>query len=250
MKALLAVTNHNIDFVQQALSRMKGCPTVSVLDVGAVIATATKDSHVLLVPTVATAVKNKTVLNKCPNIIVIVFDAPVLCKEIGATLLDVEKQTLDYVFRYHHLEPRDVMLAVRKALANQEPVLLKKQVIAMSTKLLKRVFGSIIGKFLTFMYKVPDTDKRAELQRHVFNAWWSGDVKLLVEFLKQRYPKNEAAAVFAKEVQEPDGLRFMAAVAEIRRLKDAGKPVSYAKISKAHKVSAFDLRYFSKVRGK
>lgn len=248
MKALLALTNHNIDFCQEALVKMVGCPPVSVISIDYTIPEPTKDTHVLLVPTVATAVRNARVLNKSPNIIVIVFDAPVLCVEIGAQLLDVEKQTLDFVFRYRQLEYAEVRKAVRTALAAKEPAVITRQKIDMSTKLLKRAYGSIIAKFLTFIYKIPDTDRRQEIQKHVFDAWWSGDLTGVKAFLATRYKKNAAAAEFSKELDSKDSHRFLAALAEIRKLKEAGKAVSYQKISKAHKISVFDLRYFTKVR--
>jgi hypothetical protein len=250
MKALLALTNHNIEFALQALAGAKNMPKISVLDIDHKVPAATDDAHILLSPTAAVTARNARLLNECPNIIMLVFDAPVLCKEIGCDMLDVEKQTLDWMFRYRHLDPRDVVNAVRRAMSSTTQVKIAKKQVDMSTKLLKRVYGSIMGKFLTFMYKVPDTDKRLELQKQLFDSWWQSNTKAAIEYINARYPRNAAAAEFIGHINGDDGLRFGAAVAEMRITKDAGKPISYAKLSKKHGVSSFDLRYFSKGRGR
>lgn len=246
MKALFSLTNHNIHFAASALAKWAECPKVSVLSLDHVINTPTSERHVLLVPTVQVLKRNARMLNDCPNIVVIVFDAPVLCKEVGAHALDVERQTLDFKFTFHHLEPRDIVHAVRTAFAGSAVAKITKQQIDMSTKLLKRVYGSIIGRFLTFMYKVPDTDKRAELQKAVFGAWWNDDVPGLIKYLEQRYPKNKHAQDFVQQLNEKDGVAFLAAVKRLRELRDAGKKVAYPQLSKEFKVSVFDLRYFAK----
>lgn len=246
MKALYALTAHNIDFAQQALNKLKDCPKVSVLNLDHKIEAPNTQSHVLLIPTVQVLKRNARVLNDCPNIVVIVFDAPVLCKEIGAEMLDIEKQTLDYKFTYRRLEHRDVNHAVKAALNGPGGVKIKKATIDMSTKLLKRVYGSILGKFLTFMYKVPDTDKRQELQRLVFAAWWNNDMDSLRKALEKRYAKNAAAQEFLAHLDAADGTAFLAAVQRMRELREAGKPVPYAKLSKDFKVSAYDLKYYAK----
>lgn len=248
MKALLALTNHNIDFCQQSLARMKDCPPVAILKIDDLIKQPTSKQHILLVPTVATLLRNATVLNQCPEILVIVFDAPVLCGEVNAQMLDVEKQTFDFLFTFKHLESADMLRMVRKALASAEQVQIKKQTVDMSTKLLKRAYGSIIGKLLTFIYKVPDTDRRQEIQQTIFAAWWNGKPQDALEFLRKRYSKNAAAQEFIKHLQGEDARRFAAAIADVRTLKDNQKPVNLPKISKAHKVSVYDLRYYSKVR--
>lgn len=246
MKALLALTSHNIDFCQQALARWKDCPKVSVLGIDMKIEAPSKQQHVLLIPTAATTIKNLRVLNDCPNITVIVFDAPVLCKELGATLLDVEKQTLDYSFRFRKLEFRDVTTVVKRAFLSKDDVKVKRSTIDMSTKLLKRVHGSVLGKFLTFLYRIPDTDRRIELQKEVFDAWWSGDVSAVRKYLQRKYPKNAAAQEFAADLDSEDGKNFVLAVGALRKLKETNKPVAYEKLAKAHKVSAYDLRYYAK----
>lgn len=250
MQALLAFTSHNISFVQQSLLKLKGCPPVSVIDIDAKIKSVTEKPHVLLVPTVETLVRNAQVLNQCPRVIAIVFDAPVLCKEVGAPLLDVEVQTLDYAFRFRKLEPRDVVHHVKRALAATQPVKIEKKKVDTGTRLLKRTHGSIIGKYMTFLYKVPDTDKRQELQKQVFAAWWDNKVDELLTFLAKRYPKNAAATEFVQQLKEPEAQRFTQAVAELKKAKLASKPLAYDKVAKKFQISPFDLRYLLKTVGR
>jgi hypothetical protein len=243
MKALIAITHHNLDFVANAvqpyLQRNKDV-LLKTMDIDGKLPGPTKKKAILLIPTVATVKANATVLNKCPNVVVLVFDAPLMCVELkNAKMLDVEKNTPSYVFKFRRLAPHDVSHAVSAAFRNEENQKLDTKVLDVGMRLLKRTRGSVVSKFITFMYKIPNTNRRNQVQATLFDFIWRGKINDAKAYIKKNYSNTQAENLVLFFDTE-DARAFFKAIEHVRT-----KPrKSYAELAKHYHVNKFDLTYF------
>ncbi len=255
MKALIGITNHNVAFVSRALERYAKREDIplKILSVDAKLKKPTQKRLLLLVPTVGGIRANYEVLNGSPNVVTFVFDAAIQCSELKPiTLLDVAKNTPSYLFKFKPLQPEDIVVAAKRSFARDQSIKIKHQTINVSAKLLKLTYDSLIASFLTFMYKIPNTDKRLELQDTLFDFLWEGKLNDALRYIEKRYD-NEASRTFTDFLRKPIAKQFVAALADIKAQLSKGdgkkkRSVNYAKISKKHLVSKFDLKYIMKAR--
>jgi hypothetical protein len=105
-------------------------------------------------------------------------------------------------------------------------------------KMLRKTAASFISNFLTHSYKLRDPEKKADLQKRVFNAMWQGRLQALAD------STNKKSAELIALLNSPDAKNLQSALAEIQ----AGRKV--AQVAKSYKVSAFDLSYVLKFLGK
>lgn len=243
MKSLLAITHHNIDFISNALQpflRRNQDTVFKIMDIDGKLAKPTAKKAIVIVPTVATVKANATVLNQCKNAVVLVFDAPLMCTELkGARLLDVEKNTPSYVFKFRRLEQHDVTHAISQAFKSEEPFKLNTKTLDIGMRLLKRTRGSVISKFITFMYKIPNTNRRNQVQAILFDSIWHGKIEEAKKYLKKHYSNTQAINLITY-LDSPEAKAFFKALEHVRT-----KPrKSYADLAKQYNVSKFDLTYF------
>lgn len=176
MKALYGISNSNIHTVSKLFSKYKDLK-VQVLGFDDNVVPKTQ---ILLVPTVSLFLSNRKAINKT-NSVVFVFDTPSLLMYLKPIeLLDATLVT-SWTFNLKQLQESDIKKIVKRHTNTKEKVQVEKLTVDLIPKLLGASAPSVMKPILTFLYKIPDANKRLEYRKQVM--LWFATEKMSVEDL-------------------------------------------------------------------
>ncbi len=251
MKDILGISNNNIFGVYQTIKNCvdnlddKEQAKYRVQSLG--FSEAPKSgATIILVPTVARFLKQIDALN-ASNAIVLVFDTPVLLEYLKPIkLLDCKKKA-SYLYQFVELTTDKLMTTINTGFTGKR-MQVESQTIDVIPTILNSVHGSILNHILTFLYSVPNTDKRYQYQNIIY-SWIQSqdDVDHLEIKLKTLMKKKSVGFTKFIEYMKSDiTANTRAAIKEIFELKAKKKPIMYKRISSVHQVNEFDLKYLLK----
>lgn len=250
MKILYGITNNNICTVAQYIEDWKkGLPEdrkarLVTQILGFEDDTLKSGIKVLLVPSTSVFTKNLTLINKA-NAVVFVFDAAVRCEYLQPIqMLDVQSKTSSYSYTFRAIDSTYIIEKLRTGLVLSNELEISTNTVKVIPAMLDQVRGrSLMQPILTYLYKIPDTDKRYQYQAIILK--WLVSTDSLAE-LKKQLPDHSQPQTLAliKCLETPPGVEGRQAVNEVLELRKAGKAVIYDKLAKKYpNIDTFDVRY-------
>lgn len=244
MRVLYGLGNHSIFHVQRTLKEHNRALKLQTLG----LATSVKPgAEVILVHTVTNFNRKRKDLN-ASDAVVIVFDTPVLLETLDPIeLLDAKRiAPLRYAFTPFSKEELLTRLNVSGNVTAQ------RQEVDVIPTLLNSTFPSIMKPMLTFLYSIPNTDKRIDYRFQLLRYLIKPKIsmkdlrKSLIALSRQKETStnlDELLDFFTTE-QVANTRKVLGA---IRKAKKAGHPPRIDKLCEEHRVSAFDVKYIQKV---
>lgn len=244
MKAVLTVSNNCIADTLKLVNRWAEGhpkkPKVELIGFGEKL----RDADVLLLPASSMLYSAREKLAKMKSV-VIVFDAPLQCTMIQpATHLDIEYQRPSYKCAFRKLTQGLVSEELDKAFGAKS-VDIEWERIEVAPRLMNQQLTSILNPIMTFLHSVRDPDNRQHYQKLVY-TWLFSDapVSALQSKIMEDGNYKKVPAALAKLVEAMTPMdKAREAFREVLSRTEAGKAVSYKKLSAKYGVAVFDLRY-------
>lgn len=244
MKALYGLGNHSVYSVRKTLRGHSKDLRVQVIHSECRV---DQTADVLLVSNVSNFLRVRKELN-ASNAVVFVFDTPVLLEYLKPiVLLDVKKRAS---FRYSYVDLRAETL-IRALSEKTTKITVESFTIDLIPKLLEGTFPSIMKPVLTFLYTIPDLEKRLlfrfQILTYMMNRRVGADdlKQTLIELSRQK--KSYRALDDLIDFLTTDSVKATRKVLrKVSKAKKQGKSVKIDKLCEEYKVNSFDVRYVSK----
>jgi hypothetical protein len=194
-----------------------------------------------LICSAATLNSAKSRLDKRKTGILLVFDTPLQCAQIKSAFhLDLLEQKPSFRARYRALTPTRLNKVFGR---KQRKIKIEK--VDPIEQLMSQQLGSILNPISSFLYTVRDPEDRDRFKKLIYGwliserkpSWLVGKAMRMGGYTK--VPKALAGLIETVELGDGPRKAFRQMVAA----KCEGKPVSYQRLSREHKVSTFDMRY-------
>lgn len=249
MRSLLGVTNHNISHVTNALALLKRKKKYKKLKVEMVGFghPCTGKADIILVPLISTFISNLKTLNKS-KAMVVVFDNPVKCEQLKPiNLVDIEKKRSGYNYTFRFINNKEMSGILAKHIDSTDKITVKKETIDVIPNLLKQQGSSVLNFIQEFVYTMPNTDQRMDMQKIIYK--WiakNQDIPTLEKKIMKlgnfkKIPK--ALTRLTEHLVSKEFDLYKRAIQEYLEKKKSGKSASYESLSKKYKIDKFDIRY-------
>jgi len=253
VKKLFGVTNNNIAHLSHHIRAFRDLLSpekkkklrVQILDFEEKV----RDTvNVLLVPSITLFNNNLRDINDS-NAVVFVFGPPVRCEYLyPITLLDVQQKRNSFTYLFvPELTYEIVEKALLTGLRSPNTTIVDQRALDVIPTLLDETKGSIMQAIMSYLYKVPNTDKRQWQQSLIF-SWLLSDYDEEQLYLALGTTKNKNLDKLVAFFNSELGMQSRAALKEVTELRRLKKPVIYKSMAKKYpKLDMFDLRYALKV---
>jgi hypothetical protein len=168
---------------------------------------------------------------------VFLLDSPVFCSNYrNIELLDVVSKTRSFKFVFRPLEVSDIVTALKSPGASIDTVRDKVDIIP---HLLADTPASALHYIQTFLYSVPDVDKRSRWSHDLFLSIEKGTPFKDLDWFK---PTNQKHRAFLEWSESEEGQKILAALHSAVNIASRST-ADLKRLEREYGVSRFDIRY-------